>query len=118
MTTPIDDHDPEPPLVTEALDEAQRTVQKIATLLQLGGWHAVVISVSRAVEIAPGEFRAPGATATVIDTTICGPIIPQLVEVLRKQASALEANAGKEEATSGYIQDHSDYASGLREWPR
>jgi hypothetical protein len=112
------EHDPEHPLVTATLQRAQRVVQQVATVLQADGWDAIVISLSRAVQIAPGEFRAPGATATVIDPTICAPIIPQIVEVLRKQAAALEANAPREEATSGYIHDQSNYASGLREWPK
>jgi hypothetical protein len=104
-------------MVARTLDEAQSTVKKVATLLQLAGWDAIVISISRAIETAPGHFQAPGATATVIAPD-CEPIVPQIVEVLRKQAAALEHSSVEKEITSGYIHDQSSYASGLTEWPK
>jgi hypothetical protein len=117
MTMHDDDHEPEHPTVARTFDEAQSIVKKVAMLLQLAGWDAIVISISRAVETAPGHFQAPGATATVIAPD-CEPIVPQIVEVLRKQAAALEQSSSEKEITSGYIHDQSNYASGLTEWPK
>ncbi len=117
MTTPTDD-EPEHPRVTAVLHEAQRVVKQVATVLQAAGWDAVIISVSRAVEWAPGEWQAPGATATIIDKPRCGPVIAQLAEVMRKQAAVLDQNAVAEEASTGYIHDQTDYASGMAEWPK
>ncbi len=118
MTRASDDHAPEPPIVGETTRFAQKTVKEFATILQALGWDSVVISLARVIEVAPGDYRAPGATATVIDQTICGPIMPQIADVLRKQASMLEKNAPKAPEASGYIHDQSDHAGGLREWPK
>lgn len=114
--------EPESPITQATVKEAQRTVQHMASALQTLGWDAIVISVSRAVKISDDEFEAPGATATVIDTRRCGPIMPQIVEVLRKQANMLEARTSPEdravgESSPGYIQDATDYASGCARWP-
>lgn len=119
MTTRADD-DPEPMIVRQAIAEAQQTVQHLATLLQRAGWHAVILSLSRRVEVDPGDCYGPGATASLFDMTACGPILPQLVQVLRKQADEIEkiAQARGDEVTGGYIQDASDYASGRSEWPK
>ena len=114
------DHDPEPEIVTRTTAEAQRTVQRVATLLQYAGWDAIIISVSRRVVIGPNDYRAPGATATVIDVDKVGPARTQLAEVMRKQAASLEAaaRADGQAVESGYIQGKTDYASGMGEWPR
>jgi len=117
MTT-NDDDTPEPPIVAHMHAYAEHTVQRVATLLTEAGWDAVLISVTRIVEVAPGEFQAPGATSTVMDRVRCAPVIPHIVAVLRKQADILERSASEEEMPSGYIQDRSDYASGLKEWPK
>ena len=85
MTAQSDDHAPEPPIVEETTRFAQKTVKEFATILQALGWDSVVVSLARVIEVAPGDFRAPGATATVIDQTICGPIMPQIADVLRAQ---------------------------------
>jgi hypothetical protein len=112
-----DDEDtPEAPIVTAALEEAQATIKRVATLLQLAGWDAIVVSVSRAIETAPGHWQAPGATVSLIDPS-CNPITPQIVAVLRKQADTLEASSPEKVADNGYIHDQTDYASGMREWP-
>lgn len=114
------DHDPEPEIVTRTTAEAQRTIQKVVTLLQHAGWDAVIISVSRAVQVGPDDIRAPGATATVINVETIGPVRLQLAEVMRKQAAALEASARADgqAVEGGYIQDRTDYAGGAKEWPR
>lgn len=118
MTTPNDPRadEPEPAEVGAACAEAQSLVRALATYLQGCGWHAIVLSLSRRVEVG-GKCYAPGATATVIDVHRVGPLAWQLAAVMRKQADALEANARGAEP-EGYIQDRTDYASGMREWPR
>ena len=113
-----DDNEPEPPAVVAAITEAQEMVKKLCTVLGLAGYDAVVLSISRVIEIAPGDFRAPGATATVIDKPRVGPLTRQLADVLRKQADMLDKYAGDEEIASGYIHDRTDYASGMAEWPK
>ncbi len=118
MTTHEDDHDPEPPEVTAALHEAQDMVKRVAGVLQAQGWDAIVISLTRLVVVGPDDYRAPGATATVIDKHRVGPAVRQLADVLRKQADLLDASAGGGEVESGYIQDQTNYASGMSEWPR
>lgn len=116
MTMPADADAPEPPLVTKTLAEAELIVKKVATLLQGAGWDAIVISISRAVEVAPGEFHAPGATATVIDTVNAPPILPLVANVLRNQADILDRR-GCSTGGDSYIQDKTNYASGMAEWP-
>jgi len=116
MTTPDSENDPEPPAVRAVLGEAQREVQRVSTFLQSRGWDAIIISLTRAIEVAPGDWRAPGATATLIDRTRCGPVAAQLADVMRKQADMLdEQQVG--EYSSGYIQDQTDHASGGSRWP-
>lgn len=112
------DHEPEEPEVTAATDEAKTTLKKVVTLLQLAGWDVVTLSISRVIEVGPNDFRAPGATATVIDMGRHAPVAGQIAEVLRKQAAMLDRGAGGQTLDSGYIQDASNYASNLREWPR
>ncbi len=119
MTTHEDDHDPEPPEVTAALHEAQDMVKRVAGVLQAQGWDAIVISLTRLVVVGPDDYRAPGATATIIDKHRVGPAARQLAEVLRKQADLLAASAPPDDASaSGYIQDQTNYASGMAKWPR
>jgi hypothetical protein len=116
MTTPSED-EPEPPIVEQTCKRAQWIIQRLATALQADGWDSVLISLTRAVE-ANGSYYAPGATATILNRELAGPIVPQIVQVLRKQADMLEAQWGKDVAGDGYIQDATDYASGCAEWPR
>jgi hypothetical protein len=116
MTT-HDDDQPEPPIVTETCNEAAAIIKRMATLLQLAGWDAITISLTRAIEVAPGQWCAPGATATVTSPA-CEPILPVIASCLRKQADQIEAHAGGQEADGSYIQDQTHYASGCSEWPR
>jgi len=113
----MNDHEAEPEIVTSAIRRAQQIVQEFTTILQAMGWDAIMLSITRVIEVAPGDFRAPGATATVLDPVRCGPVGAQIAEVLRRQADLIEARAGGE-VTSGCVHDQSNYASGLREWPR
>lgn len=108
---------PEPPAVARVTGEAEAMVQKLATLLQANGWDAIVISLSRAVEVAPGDWRAPGATATVVDFDRVAPIMPMLADVLRKQAAMLDEHGACFEPAEGYIHDRTDHASGRTRWP-
>jgi hypothetical protein len=117
MTTPSED-EPEPPIVEQTCLRAQQIIKQVASLLQMDGWDSVVISLTRAVEAANGSYYAPGATATIVDKDLAGPIIPQIVQVLRKQADMLEAQWGRDVAGDGYIQDATVYSSGCAEWPR
>jgi hypothetical protein len=114
----MNDDPPEPPVVVAAVQHAQHTVEQFSKLLQALGWDSIVISLTRWIEVAPGEWQAPGATATVIDRDRCGPVIPQIADVLRKQADLLDAQWGRDDVCEGYIQDATVYSSGCTEWPR
>lgn len=115
MTTPSED-EPEPSIVSTTQAEAQQLVKALSGYLQTLGWDAIIISLTRRVDVGDEAF-APGATATVIDTHRVGPVLGQIAAAMRAQADMLERHAG-DEVERGYIQDQTNYASGMREWPR
>ena len=117
MTTPTNDEH-EPAIVGETQAEAQQLVKALSSYLQMLGWDAIIISLSRRVDVG-GEAFAPGATATVIDKPRVAPVIGQLATVMRMQADMLEKYAGEDaDVGSGYVQDYTNYASGMSEWPK
>lgn len=110
--------DPEldPPIVDETMREAQGLVKQLSSYLSMSGWSLHIISISRIIEIAPGEFRAPGATATVIPSDVDDGARAILASVLRKQAETISPKGS--ESGRGYVHDQTDYASGMSEWPK
>ncbi len=106
----------DPPIVDETMREAQGLVKQLSSYLSLSGWSLHVISISRIVEVAPGDFRAPGATATVIPEEVDDGARAILASVLRKQADTLSPQGS--EPGRGYVHDQTDYASGMSEWPK
>lgn len=121
MTTRHEDEsEPEPALAAETQAEAERFVKYITSVALANGWECVVVSVSRRIDFEDGRAMAPGATAMEANPRRMGPTLMNEAAALRKMAEALEKIAApyRDVATHDYVQDKSDFGSGLKDWPR
>jgi hypothetical protein len=117
MTTT--DELPEPPVVTETQELAQKVVTGIVDYLARLGWDYAVLSVARRIDLGVGHSMAPGATGMHVDMHRMAPALANEASALRIIAQQLEdMHQGAGVTLSSYVQDKSDYASGRREWPR
>lgn len=118
----INDHEnePEPLIVTQAIETAEQVAKKVASyLVHVGCWDYALVSVARRLDVAPGHAFAPGATALELDRPRMAPALGNEADALRKIADQLDEMERAEGVTiSEYVHDKSDYASGRKEWPR
>jgi len=113
------DEQPEPPLVTETQELAQKVVTGIVDYLARLGWDYAVLSVARRIDLGAGHSMAPGATGMHLDIRRMAPALANEASALRIIARQLEEmHQGAGVTLSSYVQDKSDYASGRKEWPR